>query len=96
MTKTDNSLSFLESSYRVSAFEPTPQRAGVMGVSHDRYGVFGHSKNNDAIHGQTDSDTRAGVWGECSGNKYDWKRKFFGAEKLSCSLALMLTYTIYL
>jgi hypothetical protein len=42
--------------------------AGVMGVSHDNYGVFGHSKNSDAIHGQTDSNTRAGVWGECGGN----------------------------
>jgi len=39
-----------------------------MGVSHDKYGVFGHSKNSDAVHGQTDSDTRADVWGECSGN----------------------------
>lgn len=45
----------------------TPQGAGVMGVSHDNYGVFRHSKKNDAVHGQTDSDTRAGVWGECSG-----------------------------
>jgi hypothetical protein len=46
----------------------TPQGAGVMGVSHDRYGVFGHSKISDAIHGQTDSSTGAGVWGECGGN----------------------------
>lgn len=31
-----------------------PQGAGVMGVSHDRYGVFGYSRLNDSIHGETD------------------------------------------
>ena len=59
------------------------QAAGVMGVSHKRYGVFGHSTNSDAIHGETDSITfsgvtgiqvnplstdGAGVWGESKGN----------------------------
>ena len=42
-----------------------------MGVSHDGYGVFGHSKNNDTIHGETDSTTSppgAGVWGESKGS----------------------------
>jgi hypothetical protein len=47
----------------------TSQGAGVMGVSRDRYGVFGHSTNSTAIYGETDSTTSgAGVWGESKGN----------------------------
>jgi len=47
----------------------TAQGAGVMGVSRDRYGVFGHSTNSTAIYGETDSTTSgAGVWGESKGN----------------------------
>jgi hypothetical protein len=48
-------------------YKTTAQGAGVMGVSHDNYGVFGYSKINDAVHGESDGDGAA-VAGIAKGN----------------------------